>query len=42
MEKRVTRLDWEMVALWLFIAGIILVSIFAGCQLGTKLSFHSP
>lgn len=42
MMKRVTRLDWEMVALWLFIAGIILVSSFAGYQLWTKLSFHSP
>lgn len=35
-------LDWVMVAIWLFIGVIILVSVLAAYQMGAKLSFRSP
>jgi hypothetical protein len=40
MRKRFLRSDWEMLVLWLFVAGIIITSLFAGYLFWAKLSFR--
>jgi len=40
--NKVSRVNRELVALWLFIAAMIIVSLLAGYQFWAKLSFRSP
>jgi len=42
VEKKANGLDRDMVVVWLFIGGVIIVSFLAVYQLWTKFSLHSP
>jgi hypothetical protein len=42
VKKKAKHLDRDMVAIWLFIGGLILISFLTAYQLWTKFSFRSP